>query len=162
MVLVAVMPIAIVAQDKLAYVDAQEIFGVMPELSAVESQLATKRESISKTMETIQAEYTKKLEEFQKAQDDKSPESVIQDIGKQIDQIQERYTNFMQSSQVEMQNEQQKLMAPIQQKLMQAIKDVGDENNYTYILDRSALLYMSPSAVNAGNQVKTKLGIAVN
>ena len=48
---------------------------------------------------------------------------------------------------------------PIQQKLQDAIKAVGDEKGYTYIIDPAALLYTGSSAVDATPFVRTKLGL---
>ena len=78
---------------------------------------------------------------------------------KQIQQLQERFESFSQTSQIEIQQLQQSLVTPIHQKLQNAIKEVSDENGYTYVFDSSALLYVNPSALDANKLVKTKLGI---
>ena len=59
----------------------------------------------------------------------------------------------------EMQKKQQELYAPIQQKMQDAIKAVGDEKGYTYILNPQVLLYKGNDAVDATDFVKAKLGI---
>jgi len=55
----------------------------------------------------------------------------------------------------------QKLLAPVQQKIVNAIKSVGDEKGYTYVFDLAAgnLVYVSTTAEDATPLVKTKLGI---
>ena len=73
--------------------------------------------------------------------------------------FQERYRVFSNNSQQELEKEQQTLLAPLQQKLMKAIKDVGEENGYTYIFNSGALLHMGADAKDANGQVKAKLGI---
>ena len=52
-------------------------------------------------------------------------------------------------------------MAPIANKIQQAIKKVGDENGFTYIIDNSANIvpYVSPSAENVLPLVKKALNI---
>ena len=47
----------------------------------------------------------------------------------------------------------------IQDKLKNAIKAVGDEKGYTYILDPQIVLYQGNTAVDATQFVKAKLGI---
>ena len=49
--------------------------------------------------------------------------------------------------------------ANFQQKLQNAIKAVGDEKGYTYIIDPAALLYTGNAAVDATPFVRTKLGL---
>jgi outer membrane protein len=68
---------------------------------------------------------------------------------------------FVQNSQREMEELRQKLLAPIQQKIANAIKAVGDEKGYTYIFDLAAgnLVYVSTTAEDATPLVKSKLGI---
>lgn len=165
LLLFLVAPLALVAQDKIAYVSSQEIMSKMPELSEMETKMATKQETIKKTLEGIQAEYQTKLEEygkkleaFQKG-DGTVSESELMDNQKNLTQVQERYETFAQSSQAELEKFYNSLMAPLQEKVLKAIKTVGDEQGYTYIIDRPALLYVSPSAVDASKHVKTKLGI---
>ncbi|MFV0535968.1 MAG: OmpH family outer membrane protein, partial [Dysgonomonas sp.] len=70
-----------------------------------------------------------------------------------------RYQTFVQSSQQELEKEQQTLLAPLQQKMMKAIKDVGDENGYSLILNSNAILHVGADVKTANDQVKTKLGI---
>ena len=62
----------------------------------------------------------------------------------------------------EMEELRQKLLAPVQQKIANAIKAVGDEKGYTYIFDLAAgnLVYVATTgAEDATPLVKTKLGI---
>ena len=51
------------------------------------------------------------------------------------------------------------LMAPIQQKIIEAIKKVGDAGGYTYVMEATMMLYSGPSAVDITAQVKKQLGI---
>ncbi len=160
--MIALAPLAAVAQDvKIAYINAQEVFSVMPELSGVETQLSSKQEEISKNGQALVDEFNKKAEEFDKNR--ATSEAVQQDQQKQLAQIQERYQVYLQNSQQEMQQLQQTLLEPINKKIADAIKAVGDENNYTFVFDvstmQSPIVYVSPSAVNITPLVKTKLGI---
>ncbi|SBV97361.1 OmpH family outer membrane protein [uncultured Dysgonomonas sp.] len=158
LLLIVIAPMSMFAQDKIAYINANEIFSKMPELKDVETKLAAKSETIKKNAAAIEAEYTKKVEEFQKDTTNLT-ESVLLDRQTQLDGLRDRYQNFIQTSQAEFEKEQQTLITPIQQKMRQAIKDVGDENNYAYILDAATLLHIGSHATDASKMVKTKLGI---
>ncbi|EGK00255.1 MAG: OmpH family outer membrane protein [Prevotella sp.] len=158
LLLIVIAPMSMFAQDKIAYINANEIFSKMPELKDVETKLAAKSETIKKNAAAIEAEYTKKVEEFQKDTTNLT-ESILLDRQTQLDGLRDRYQNFVQTSQAEFEKEQQTLITPIQQKMRQAIKDVGDENNYAYILDAATLLHIGSHATDASKMVKTKLGI---
>lgn len=151
-------PIMAFAQEKTAYIDADALFIKMPEMTEVETKLNAEAETIKKSLAAIQSEYGTLLKKYQELTED-SPASVRADLEKQIQQLQERHQQYEQNSAQEFQQKQQALLAPLQQKLMQAIKDVGDQNNYTYIFDRKAMHYISPSAVDVSSLVKAKLGI---
>lgn len=159
--LLAIAPLAAFAQNvKIAYINTQEIFSQMPDIPGIETQLTNKQEQISKDGQAIVDEYNKKVEEFQKGAASAS-ESVKADQQKQVDQLGERYQMFLQNSQKEMDELRQKLLAPVQQKIADAIKAVGDEKAYTYIFDLAAgsIVYNNPSAENATPLVKARLGI---
>jgi outer membrane protein len=142
-------------------VNAEEVFSKMPELKDVESKLATKSEAIRKNVAAIEEEYNNKVKAFQNTSTDSLTEAIVLDRQKQLEDLQARYQTFVQTSQQEYEKEQQTLVAPLQEKLRKAITDVGNENNYTYIFNAGALLYINQgAAVDAGPKVKAKLGIA--
>lgn len=160
---IALAPIAAVAQDvKIAYINAQEVFSAMPELSNIETQLSQKQEQINKNGQALIDEFNKKAEEFEAASSTSS-DALIQDQQKQLQSIQERYQLFLQNSQQEMNQLQQQLLEPLNQKIADAIKSVGDTENYTFVFDvstmQSPIVYVSPSATNITENVKTKLGL---
>lgn len=152
-------PLSMVAQDKLAYISADEVFFKMPEMKDVETKLNSTRETILATQKNMEDEYNKKLEEFRTTDTATLTESVLAARQKELEDMQQRYSVYMQQSAQEFEREQQQLIAPLREKFARVVKEVGDENGYSYILSTGALLYMSPSAVDAGPQVKAKLGI---
>lgn len=159
LILFVLAPVAMFAQDKFAYLNADEVFMKMPEMKDVESQLLTKREQIKKVLDGIQAEYNAKMEEFQKTDTKELTEAIILDRQKQVADLESRHETYLKTSQEEYEKLQQSLIAPLQEKLRKAIKDVSDENGYTYLFNAAALLHMSTNAVDAGPKVKAKLGI---
>lgn len=152
-------PLSIVAQDKLAYINAEEVFFKMPEMKDVETKLAAKRETILTTQKSLEDEYQKKVEEFQKTPTETLSESVLMTRQKDLEDMQQRYQVFMQQSAQEFEREQQQLIAPLRDKFAKIVKEVGDENGYTYILNSGALIHIGSNAVDASPKVKAKLGI---
>ena len=159
---IALAPLTAMPQGvKIATVNVQEIFGAMPELSGIETQLSNKQEEIRKNIQALETEFNKKLEEFEA--NPAESDAARQDQPKQIAQLQDRYQTYMQNGQQELQQLQQQLLEPVNKKIFDAIKAVGDENSYTFVYDISSLqtpiVYLTPSAVDVTPQVKTKLGI---
>ncbi len=159
LLLLFLLPLSVVAQNKLAFVTIDEVFSKMPELKEVETKMATKTEAVRKNMESMETELQKKLKEFEDMPAENKTQAITADYEKQVQDLHSRYQTFVQSSQQELEKEQQTLLAPLQQKMMKAIKDVGDENGYSLILNSNAILHVGADVKNANDQVKTKLGI---
>lgn len=161
--IIALVPAVLVAQDlKIAYINSQEVFAAMPELSGIETQLTEKQEQISKNGQALVDEFNKKAEEFEAASTTAS-EALKKDQQAQLQSIQQRYQLYLQNSQQEMEQLQQQLLGPVNQKIHDAIQAIGATNNYTYIFDvsnmQSPIVYTHPSAINITQEVKTRLGV---
>lgn len=160
--LLAIAPFAAIAQNQIAYVNTAEIFSLMPEIPELENQLEKKQQEIVESEQAIRDEFNKKAEEFQ-AKVETASESAKADMQKQLEQLEERYNMFVQNSQREMGELQQRLIAPVQDKIQRAIKEVGDEKGFAYILNvatqDSPIVYINDNTVDATPLVKAKLGI---
>lgn len=76
----------------------------------------------------------------------------IQDMDKKTQQ-------FLQTAQQDLQRQQQQLMQPVQEKLINAIKAVGAEQNLLMVFPAEVPAYVSTDVVDITSLVKTKLGI---
>ena len=152
------LPLGVFAQDKIAIVNTADIFNIMPEVSAVEKQLATLNEQYEKEFKTMQDEYTKKYSEYMSKQDSLT-ENIKLRRQQEIQDLETRIQNFVPVAQQEIQKKQEELYTPIQKKIQDAIKAVGDEKGYTYIINPQVLLYTGSSAIDATPLVKAKLGL---
>ncbi len=154
-----ILPLGAFAQEvKIAFVNTQEVFMAMPEVSSMEKQMADLNEKYKLELKQMQDEYQKKYSDFI-AQQDSLTENIKLRRMQEIQDIQGRMDNFMQVAQQDVQKKQQELIQPIQEKLQKAIKQVGDEKGYTYIIDPAALLYTGSNAIDATSFVRTKLGL---
>lgn len=154
-----ILPLGAIAQEvKIAFVNTQEVFMAMPEVSSMEKQMADLNEKYKLELKQMQDEYQKKYSDFI-AQQDSLTENIKLRRMQEIQDIQGRMDNFMQVAQQDVQKKQQELIQPVQEKIQKAIKSVGDEKGYTYIIDPAALLYTGSNAIDATSFVKTKLGL---
>lgn len=157
--LLILLPLGVVAQEaKIAIVNTVEIFNAMPEVSDVENQLAALNEQYEKEFKVMQDEYNKKFAEYVE-QRDSLTDNIRLRREQEIQDLETRIQNFVPVAQQEMQKRQGELYTPIQEKLQNAIKSVGDEKGYTYILNPQVLLYTGNSAIDATSFVKAKLGL---
>jgi outer membrane protein len=155
-----VAPMCLAAQVKLGYVNPMEIFNVMPEKATAESTLKTASEKYETEFKNLQTAFQKKASDYEAADKDASTPQAIKD--RHMQELQEEYQkiqNFQQTASQDIQRQQDQLLAPIQQKLQDAIKAVGAEGGYTFIYDTSSILYVGTGAEDLTAKVKAKLGI---
>lgn len=143
---------------KIAVVQTQAVFNIMPEVSAMESEMATIQQQYQSQFKVMQDEYTRKYSELS-AQGDTLNENIRMLRLQEIQDIQQRLENFAPMAQEQIKKKQDELLAPIESKIQKAIKEVGEENGYTYILNPAACLYTGNAAIDATEKVKAKLGL---
>lgn len=150
---------AVNAQEvKIAFVNTQEVFMALPEVADMQKKLEDLNAKYKKELETMQGEYQKKYSDFI-AQQDSLTENIKVRRMQEVQDMQQRMDNFVQVAQQDVAKQQQDLLTPIQQKIQDAIKAVGAEKGYTYIIDPQVLLYQGSNAIDATQFVKAKLGL---
>lgn len=143
---------------KIAFVNTQEVFMALPEVADMQKKLEDLNAKYKKELETMKSEYQKKYSDFI-AQQDSLTENIKVRRMQEVQDMQQRMDNFVQVAQQDVAKQQQDLLAPIQTKIQDAIKAVGTEKGYTYIIDPQVLLYQGTNAIDATQFVKTKLGL---
>ena len=157
--LLMMLPLGVFVQEsKIAIVNTQEVIQAMPEFATMQKQMADMEAKYKNEMQVMQDEYNKKYSDFV-AQQDSLTENIKMRRMQELQDMEQRTQNFIQISQQDFQKKQGELFTPIQDKLKNAIKAVGDEKGYTYILDPQIVLYQGNTAVDATQFVKAKLGI---
>ena len=158
--LVMFLPFCLKAQQaqKIAYVNVGEVMMTMPEADKAEKDLVAFRENLTKELNTMQDEFNKKYQAYV-AERDSLTENIRLKRESDLTDLQQRTQNYMQQADSEYKAKQEELFKPIQDKVASAIKAVGDEKGYTFIITPEVLLYVNPNAENATAAVKAKLGI---
>ena len=153
------LPLSIFAQEsKIAIVNTDEVIQVMPEFIDMQKQIADMEKKYQAEMKVMEEEYKKKYSDYM-AQQDSLTENIKIRRMQELQDMEQRTQNFIQLSQQDFQKKQQELFTPIQEKLKNAIKAVGDEKGYTYIINPQVVLYAGSASVDATPFVKAKLGI---
>ena len=132
----------------------------MPEIAAMQETMKQMNDKYAGEMKTMEDEFQKKYTDYI-AQQDSMTENIKLRRTQELEDIRQRVENFTQVAQQDMNKKQQELLAPIQDKLRNAIKAVGDEKGYAYIIDNNPgiVLYTGNAAIDATPLVKAKLGL---
>ncbi len=154
-----------VAQNlKFGHINAQEIITVMPEFTKAQTDLQALEKQLTDELKRTQEEFNKKYQEFQQAMSSKEPlpDNIAERRQKELQDMAQRQEQFQQDAAQQMQKAQADAMAPIYQKLDNAIKTVGAAEGVIYIFDlaRTAIPYINEAqSINLTAKVKAQLGI---
>lgn len=134
---------------KFGTVNSQEIFMLMPEKATAEQTLQDINKKYEDEFVKIQEEFTKKYKEIRARR------------MQEVQDSQSRIESFREMASQDIQKQQEALFAPIQQKLMDAIKSVGAEGKFTYIFDLAypIVIYQGAPSEDVTPLVKAKLGL---
>ncbi len=160
LVVLFALPVSLMAQDKLGFVNIQEIFQVMPDLTEIEKSIADMNEQYKKELDVMYQEYAAKAKEYQDNLNTMA-ETIKARRQSEIVDLEKRIGTFQQQASEEMQRKQMELIQALREKILKATGEVGAESNYTYIFDISSqsIAYRSPKAVDVTPLVKKKLGL---
>lgn len=159
-VLVA-LPFSALAQ-KFGVVDIDVVFQAMPESTEAQNQLTEASKKYEDEFAKLREELDKLYADFQNLSKDPSTPDAIKE--RRLNELQEKdqkVQQFRNTASQDLARLQEQLMAPIQQKLSEAVKAVGQEGNYTFIFpnEQGLLLYTGTDVTDVTPAVKTKLGI---
>ena len=148
--------------QKFGYVNTSATFNVMPEKATAESTRKPVSDKYGAEHKNLQEAFQKKMADYEAADKDASTPQAIKDRHNQ--ELQDDYVkiqNFQQTASQDLQRQQETLLAPITQKLQNAIQAVGAEGGYTFIFDQAAgaIIYTGTNAEDVSAKVKAKLGI---
>ncbi|MDR1592818.1 MAG: OmpH family outer membrane protein [Prevotellaceae bacterium] len=155
------LPLTVSAQElKFGYISAQEVMMEMPEINAIEKEIADFNAQNTKYMQDMQKEIEDKAAKYEKERATLS-ESIRKVQEEDLQILYQRYQNAQQTLYTEMQDKQAKLLQPVQERLKKAIEAVGKKNNFFFVfnLDEGGVVYKSEKAIDITALVKKELGI---
>jgi outer membrane protein len=158
-VLMMLAPIATFAQ-KFGHVNSQEIIQAMPEFNTAKGEIEKLTQQYEADLKSMQEELQKKGEAFEKEQAT-LPENIKTRREQELNDLYQRIQQTYQDNQQALAKAQQEKMAAITSKVIDAIKTVGQEGGYVYIMETGAgIPYISTTlSTDVTAQVKTKLGL---
>lgn len=145
------------AQNKIGYVNTDEIIAAMPETDKANKELQEYQELLGKQYDDLQKEANDKSEQFVKdsATWSQSKKEFMRD---EIVKLYQKINSFQQDAQDLTKKKAQEKFAPIQQRAMDAIKAVAKKSGYSYVLDINSVI-VGPPGDDIAALVKKELGI---
>ena len=144
--------------QKFGHINTQELFTQMPEVNQIKLKMDTINSQYENQLAMMQEEIQKKMQDYQ-AQEATMADAVKQIRQQELQEMNQRIQLFYQTAEQDIQKKQQELLAPVHEKMVKAIKVVGDREGYTYIFDSAAMQYIADGANDVMSAVKKELGI---
>lgn len=156
------LPFTVMAQGnlKIGIFNSQEVITIMPEYNAGMTELENMNLKYQTEAKKLQEELEKKYQEYTSTAETLDA-AIRQYKETELARLQQSIQEFATNADNTLKKKQQELMLPIANKIQQAIKKVGDENGFTYIIDNAANVvpYVSPNAENVLPLIKKALNL---
>ncbi|MDD7317785.1 MAG: OmpH family outer membrane protein [Prevotella sp.] len=134
--LLVLAPLSVFAQ-KFGHVDSQAIMQGMPEFIQARGEVEAQTKKYEDELQAMQQELQRKSEEYEKNSSTMN-ETKRQETETELQTMYQRIQQTFQDNQQALTKMQQEKLQPITNKLINAIKNVGDAGGYVYIMDMAA------------------------
>lgn len=147
------------SQSKTAHINYNELLQSMPEMAIAKSTLEEFTKTYQEQLNKMQEDYKVKSENFKKEEATIQPAMKSLKV-KELQDLEASFLKFKDDAQLEINNKEKDLLAPILKKAKDAVEVVVKEKKYNYVIDSGAgqYVYLDPNE-NIMLQVKNKLGI---
>ena len=133
--LMMVLPLSVSAQ-KFGHFNTTEIVPLMPEYQTAQTELQNLAKQYEDDLKRMQDELQKKGEEFEKEQANLL-DNVRQRRQAELQDLYQRMQQSVQDNQQAYQKAQAEKMQAISEKVLAAVKQIGEAGGYVYIMDVS-------------------------
>ena len=135
--LIALMMGLTASAQKFGYLSYEGVLKAMPEYAKVQADMAQLRSQYEAEQKRVEDDFNTKYEEFLDGQA-AFPKTILQKRQSELQELLDRNIAFKKESQRLLAEAEQKQMAPLRQRLDEAIKEVGSENGYFLIVNTDA------------------------
>ena len=149
---------------KFGHINMQEVMFLMDEMDSARVEMEKFSASMQETYNAMIEEYNTKIATYQQMSANWTP-SVLATKQQEIQDLEARLQQYQQNAQMDMNNLQQQLMTPIQQKANEAVAKVGKANGLIYVFDTSMGMipyFDTTQSMDVTEQVKVELGIPLD
>jgi outer membrane protein len=123
--------------QKMGYLSYEGILKAMPEYAQVQTDMAQLRSQYEAEQKRVENDFNTKYEEFLDGQA-AFPKTILQKRQSELQELMDRNIAFKKESLRLLAEAEQSQMAPLRQRLDEAIKEVGTENGYFLIVNTDA------------------------
>jgi outer membrane protein len=145
------------AQQKIGFVNYEELITAMPEYKTAMTELQDFQASLEKQGQDLNDETEQKISQFSKDSSTYTP-SMKEIKREELMKLIQRAQTYQSEAKAKLETEYQKKISPIEKKAQETIKAYALKYKYNYILQSNSILYGSEEG-NLSDELKKELGI---
>lgn len=149
-------------QLKFGHFDSGAFLQSMPEAATIQKTLNDEQSKMENQLVALQEDFNKQVQKYQQDAKTMTPEQA-RTKEEELSELSQRIYAFRNSAMQDLQKKQQELVAPLIQKVKDAVLQVGVNNGFTYIFEREAtaglVVYAGIKSVDVAPLVKKQLGM---
>ena len=155
---VALLGMTDAAAQKFGHLDAQDILLTLPERAEAQASIEAAAAEYETEVSRMQTELETKFADYQ-AKAATWPDAIRQQKERELQQLDAGLQEFGMTIQNDLAQMEQQLLAPMIERVRDAIEAVGKEQGFTYIFDTSTGVTLYNGGEDVSDLVKTKLGM---
>ena len=133
LILMLVAPMSMMAQ-KFGHINSQEVLASMPEFIKAKGEIDAMQKQYENDLKSMQDEFQRKADEYDKTKSTMNA-TKQQETEQNLQVMYQKIQQTFQDNQQALNKTMQDKMQPLQMKIMEAIKMVGKNGGYVYIMD---------------------------
>ncbi|HAY37143.1 MAG TPA: hypothetical protein DCY57_09260 [Bacteroidetes bacterium] len=146
---------------QIGYADPEIIITYMPEYAQVQNQMAIEYRTSQEALQALAADFQERVDKYQKQQPLLSAERQAEREG-ELAQLQAEIQDSAARKDEELTQRQEELMAPLLERVQEAIDAISVEKGLDVVIRSPALLYVNSERVaNINIDIAKKLGIEI-
>jgi len=127
-------------------VNFNELVMLMPEMDQAREVINASQKEAEETYSAMVEEYQGKMTQYQQKQASWTA-AIRESKERELMDIQNRLQEFQQTISQELQQQQNQLMAPIQEKAQKTVQDLAKAKGFAAVFDVSSFLYFDENAI---------------
>lgn len=161
LIIAALLLPMMVSAQKIGRINTSALLEIMPEVKEMSANLDSLNAQWENMLVSMQNEIKEKAAKYESDMAKGSmTDAQKQFYEEDLYNLQQRLQTTYQTAQADVQQKQEEWFKPIKEKISAAIKKVGKDKGYAYIMEEAAMLYYSETdTYDVFNDVKKELGL---
>lgn len=143
---------------KMGHVNFQTLLADLPSYAAAQKELQKFAEELQNYLVSLNSEYEQKVQQYYEEEGDMLP-SIKETRQNEIVDLEKRIQKLQTSSEQQLMEKQNELLAPLEEQIMTAVNQVAAEKGYDYVFDSSPgqSIIVAPDSDDITSLVRAKV-----